>query len=359
MDDIAPMTNLRHGARRRRCLRPEPLLFRVMPVLVLLCGTAGCSVFRIGALPSPSLGTEYVGLDDLGKHGSITEGHGIAYTSKAGHIDIDHVRSSADWTRDIAEKSLKAIRIGRTCYEFRTDQTLFKVSIQYPEGWNAQSRVDEATRSIVNHDAARFAYYVATWHEIATWYGWRSTFFFPEDPSAFSWEDNVSNALGCQIGLVSLEDHEHRFNDAVTKNLNATLRQLDIRDKATALRAAEMVRGKWFTGGKSRLSLADMTRRHFDIGLENGVVTPWLSPLPEFAGSAPTPIPVPQAEEVAEGFHMQISLKPEFGGRRKILKIVHPCDDGEWILPAEHFQTIVDRIRTEAAQRYGPDVGKP
>ena len=61
------------------------------------------------------------------------------------------------------------------------------------------------------------------WHEIATWFGYKMTGFYPEFGSAFSWEDMYSNLLGCHVGYLALYDNEHSFDRAVTVAAEAEL----------------------------------------------------------------------------------------------------------------------------------------
>ncbi len=326
----------------------------------LLFITTGCSVFRIGALPTPTLGTFYVGLDDLGRHGSVTEGHGIAYTGKAGHIDVDHVRISADWTRRISDKSVAAIMSGHTRYEFMSDWTLYRIDIEYLDGWASVADKEKIARTVAIDSAATFAFYIGTWHEIATWYGWSSTGIYSEDPSSFSWEDNVSNVVGCQIGRMSLLDNDGSFNDAVTKNFADTMRQLDIKDSRTARKAAEAMCGKWYAIDACGLGSVDMRKRNFDLGLDTGYVTPWLVPMPGCDNVKPEQIPLPEADDgPRHRIRISMSIRPEFFERRRILKAIYPNNDGEWIMPKEHYRPIMEQIRKDAVERYGPDVANP
>ncbi|TOM58444.1 hypothetical protein CGH73_26665, partial [Vibrio parahaemolyticus] len=49
--------------------------------------------------------------------------------------------------------------------------------------------------------AAKLAFQLAVWHEIAQWYGYQSVPGFSEGISAFSPEDLYSNLLGARLAM--------------------------------------------------------------------------------------------------------------------------------------------------------------
>ncbi|MCH7681703.1 hypothetical protein IID10_20445, partial [candidate division KSB1 bacterium] len=51
------------------------------------------------------------------------------------------------------------------------------------------------------------------------------------------------------------------------------LQKLHCQSKKTARRASDMVRGRWFSGD---IPVVVMKARNFDIGLDDGAVTPWI-----------------------------------------------------------------------------------
>ena len=50
------------------------------------------------------------------------------------------------------------------------------------------------------------AYTMVTWHEILTWFGYKSVGIVPEYHSSFSWEDTYSNLLGTVLAARALRD---------------------------------------------------------------------------------------------------------------------------------------------------------
>ena len=69
---------------------------------------------------------------------------------------------------------------------------------------------------------------MTTWHEMVTWFGYKSTGFITEEPSAFSWEDIYSNLIGIRIGAQAVEDKEHNYDTAVTLLIKKELENLQI-----------------------------------------------------------------------------------------------------------------------------------
>jgi len=198
-----------------------------------------------------------------------------------------------------------------------------------------------------------FGYTAGTWHEILTWFGYKSKGIFPEFPSAFSWEDIFSNLLGSDIAAEALRDSEHTYDDAVTYILNKKLEELDVQSAEVARYAAEKVRGIWFSGEVP--PFVNMKGRNFDIGLDDGFVTPWtVSSICQCQGQKAQPYPVPKLDFLRKyGFSMKFEIAPHVWEGRKILKIV--CHDGKSerrrIEPVKDFAPIINEIRQEAQKK--------
>jgi hypothetical protein len=230
-----------------------------------------------------------------------------------------------------------------------------------------------------------FAYHASTWHEIATWFGYKSSGFISEFGSAFSWEDTFSNLLGCHIGYMALYDDEHSFNKAVTLAMNAELQNLHVQSQKTARRASDIVRGQWFSGD---MPVVVMKARNFDIGLDDGAVTPWIvrglgecqNPrahaysVPDLAflvtpwivrdlGECQNPrahaYSVPNLAFLDEyGFSVKFEIEPKIWEKNKIFSIVYPNGEKKKRFePATQFAVVMDYIRKEAARQYGAGAG--
>jgi len=237
----------------------------------------------------------------------------------------------------------------------KSETYLMETALAYPNTWQKLSQKDKDT--IVFDVAVRlgqyFGYTAGTWHEILTWFGYKSKGIFPEFPSAFSWEDIFSNLLGSDIAAEALRDSEHTYDDAVTYILNKKLEELDVQSAEVARYAAEKVRGIWFSGEVP--PFVNMKGRNFDIGLDDGFVTPWtVSSICQCQGQKAQPYPVPKLDFLRKyGFSMKFEIAPHVWEGRKILKIV--CHDGKSerrrIEPVKDFAPIINEIRQEAQKK--------
>lgn len=350
-------------------------LLAVTYLSLLLLGAIGCQDggfngqprTRMGFYASSTLGTNFLDPEHLGQHGyrySLSEKNGIAYTCKAGHIDIAHLRKSVDWTAFLAAKTFEHLMKDEVKFSFKLrEPSRHFVQLTYPENWKDLSEND---KEHIAHDISirlgqYFAYITATWHEILTWFGYKYTGIYSEFPSAFSWEDTFSNLLGTHIGVLALQDSEHTFNEAVTLALDRELEKLDVQPSRTARRAAKKVRGLWFSG--DLLFFIDMKRRNFDIGLTDGFVTPWLVPsLCECEGAEAQPYPVPNLDFLSEyGFSAKFEIEPREWEKDNVLNVVYPDrkERKKRLEPVIHFAPIMDYIKEDAVKKYGSDVGMP
>jgi hypothetical protein len=106
-------------------------------------------------------------------------------------------------------------------------------------------------------------------------------------------------------------------------------------------------------------------KRHFDIGLKDGYITPWIvTCLSDFALStaAPASIPLPNMEPLDRyGFEFDLEIEPREFEKNKILRIVYPDRKTakKRINPDRHFKPIMDAIIKAATARYGSDVQRP
>ncbi len=308
------------------------------------------------------MGVRYPDPFALGDHSyrfSVSERNGIVYTCRGGHIDITHLRKIADWTAYLASELQETLLEGRTAFSFRMwESSRYHVQIAYPAAWEDLIGVhrETAAHEVAIELAQYLAFNCGTWHEILTWFGYRGIGIWPEYQSAFSWEDNYSNLLGCRLGAAALRDPNHDFETAMTALLRDELQALGVQPNPMAYRAAEAVRGWWF---HSVLWTCKIVKRHFDVGLDDGYVTPWQIPgLAECEGAAPQEYPAPTlAATQDQGFSIRFEIEPREWERGKILRIVQgDTDRNRRIEPARHFDPIIEYIRGQAVARYGPQV---
>ena len=103
-------------------------------------------------------------------------------------------------------------------------------------------------------------------------------------------------------------------------------------------------------------------KRHFDVGLTDGYITPWIvTSLSNFGLSTamPASIPLPNMEPLSRyGFKYTLEIEPREFEKNKILRIVYPNRKTakKRITPDIHFKLIMDAIIANATKRYGSDV---
>ncbi len=316
---------------------------------------------QLGTLPSPTMWTNYLDPNHLGVHRyrfNLTEKNGIVYTCKAGHIDIYHVREAADWTAFLTAKTFKHLNNNDAEFSFKLKEgAICFIRLSYPQMWEDMSPTgkENIAYNISIGLGQYFAYTAETWHEIVTWYGYKSGGIYPEFPSAFSWEDNFSNLLGSYIGVLGLVDTEHAYDEAVTIALNKELEKLGVQPAALARRAVEHMKGLWFSG--SPLGPEYMKKRNFDIGIDDGFVTPSIVPdICECEGIKAQPYRVPTLDCLSKyGFSMKFEIEPREWEKNRILCIIFPDKEarGKRIEPVKDFAGIMSHIMKEAEKKYG------
>jgi len=347
-------------------------LFAVTFLLLFLLVTIGCQLDgtprpRLGCYPTSTTGTRFLNPEDLGPHGyqfNLSEKDGIVYTCKAGHIDVTHLRIAADWTAYLTAKSFECLMKSDAWFSFKlkADHSMCFAQITYPENWQDLPQQDK--EQIAHELSLKLGQYLAftatTWHEILTWFGYKCLGIFPEFPSAFSWEDSFSNLLGTHIAAEALRDSEHKFDEAMTLAISQELEKLGARSWHTARRAAENTRGKWFVSYP--LYLVNMKKRNFDIGMDDGYVTPTIVPrVAECERVQAQSYPVPNLDFLTEyRFCVKLEIEPREWEKDKILSIVYPgakTRKGR-LEPVAHFARIMNYIEEDAVRRYGYDVGE-
>jgi len=321
---------------------------------------------RIACYATSTIGTTFLNPELLGSHGyrhGWSERNGIVYTSKAGHIDIAHVRKTTDWTAFLAAKIFEQLKNDETEFSFKLyEPSLYFVQLSYPQYWQylSQEQKERTAYNISIRLGQHFTYTASVWHEILTWFGYKGAAVYPEFASAFSWEDMFSNVLGTHIAVLAARDAEHGFSKAVTLALDRELEVLEAQSKNAARRAAEAVRGKWFSGD---LLFVDMKKRNFDIGLDDGYITPWIVPSVSGRDKAEAQLyPIPNLDFLSDyGFSLKLEIEPREWEKDNILKAVYPNGNHrkKRLEPAIHFARLMEYIVQDAVTKYGPKVSSP
>ena len=312
------------------------------------CTFSGAPRVRLGSYATSTPGTHFLDTNSLGRHSYssfLFEHNGIVYTCRGGHVDIAHVRIGADNVRCLYYKVRKNLIKNNSTIRFKlnVEPSTYFVKLEYPAYWktlpnNEKRRMaDELALEMSQY----FTFTMTTWHEVLTWFGYKCMAFLPEQPSAFSWEDIYSNLVGIRIGAQALRDEDHSYNVAVTIAIKKELQDLQVQSHRTARNASEKMRGIWFDG----LVLVDMRERNFDIGLDDGFVTPTLVP-GVCENAQPKSYPVPTLDKFNEyGFTMDLEVEPKEFERGKVLRIIYPNGQGKRIKPAKHIPVVLDYIK--------------
>jgi len=325
-------------------------------------GLTGCGYGqprrRLGCYATSTPGTRFISSDRLGTHSygfNPFEKNGIIYACKGGHIDIAHLRIAADNTKYISKKIYKGMLKNKTDFSFSliADRSSHIVKLSYPDNWQ-QIDKEPVAREVSLQLGQYLAFAATTWHEMLTWFGYHTMVFIPEYASAFSWEDVYSNLLGTSIAAKAIRDTDHKYNKAMALALNQELEKLGGRSGRIAKKAAEMVRGEWFTGNL----IVSMKKRNLDIGIDDGFVTPMI--VPGICSEArPESYPVPSHDVSRYGFSMEYHIAPREFEKGKILRIVHKNRRRKIITPDIHYAPIMAHIANIAIERYGPYVATP
>jgi hypothetical protein len=282
---------------------------------------------------------------------------GTLYTARAGFLDLAHLRIAIDYTRFCAVEVQRAVGAGKTEWSLAgPNGSVFHLRLNYPHYWDslpdAQRRHLEDELSI--RCGARVAYLMLTWHEVASWFGYRTVFFVDESQSAFTYDDSMAHLVGARVAARALHDRLRPFDEAATVALQAELRELVAVTPEQTRYAVEAVRGKWWAEGEP-------LKRQTDVGLTTGVIQPWLAPdLPFARGVKPRPFALPNLDDLL-GPHgrafCEVSIEPrlrEVARARAALPDQPARFDGSRDLPA-----LVGIVASEMRQKYGPEAVGP
>lgn len=333
--------------------------------LVILA--SGCNISaprpRMGTLPTPPPGPRFVDPYNLGRHSyyfNPFEKNGIVYTCKAGHIDITHLRWSADNTKYLTKKTRETLMKNKKgfSYNLAWEPSTHLVKFTYPENWRNMEKKDK--EKIANEIAFEVGPYLAynstLWHEIITWFGTNFATIEPEFNSAFSWEDVFSNLLGIRLAVHAIRS-EYGYDKAMEIAINEELEKLGVQSKSIAIYASEKMRGIWYVG----LFLVDTKKRNIDIGLD-GYVTSILVPgINECNNAEPASYPVPNIDILDKyAFSLNYEIKPNVWEAGKIFRVVNdpgnPKNRITRISPERHYPKIIEHIKKQAVEKYGYDI---
>lgn len=342
----------------------KTLLFAI-PALFLMTGCRANPAprLRIGAYFGPVFRTVFPEYSHLGKHcrrNGLRETNGLVYTCKGGFIDIGHLREAADRTAYIAGIVRQNLGEENTFFTFKViDPSEYQIKIVYPEDWDDLSKKEkkEITQDISIRLGQYFAHTSMIWHEVITWFGYSTTAVFSEHISSFSCEDSYSDVLGTQLGMIALTYPEKMFNEIMTMLIEDEFERLGIQESDVARQAVQEIEGKWYKDG--HYFFTKVNKRNFDIGQDDSIITPWL--VPEICSSTnPEACSIPNLNCLAEyGFSMELEIIPNIMEKNIIFAIISEDSSVNHIRPDVHFPIIMEYIRGDAYEKYGPNVEIP
>jgi hypothetical protein len=338
----------------------------LVTLLVVGCSSRGEPRVRIGSIPFPGAFTLYATADPaaLGEHryeewwerGPEEVPRGIMYTRRAGFVDLAHVRETMDWTRYGHDRALEAICKGEGAVSVRWEETRFEVAVTYPAWWCDLGC--EERRAVAEEWAVRIgqrlAVVVDTWHEIATWYGQESVPPISEKPSAFTWDDACSHAVGALAGGRALRSGVKDWDDAATAALSATLADLGVMPRGTETEVIETMKGRWWYDGLAH-------RRDLDTGLGTGWKRPWLVPSVDPGLEGPAQIPVATFTDVL-GHDLSACTSVRVIPPRWLLRATTGERDargGRALRDPEDLLAIIERVRADVHREFGPEGDQP
>lgn len=318
----------------------------LLTAIVLMGGCRGPDEprLRFGAFFGSPIGMDFANPDKLGEHSygfTLNETNGMLYTCKAGFIDLAHVREAADRTAYLQRLSYRAIIRRKEKFSFSMiEPSTYWVNLSYPADWESRSpREQERIARKVSIDLSQYlAHTSLIWHEIVTWYGFATAGIFPDTISAFSWEDPYSDVMGVRLAGKALREEKRDYDEVMTELLSQRLEELDVQPARTARKAAEKIKGKWYDGGF--YFFVDMKRRNLDVGLDDGLITPWLVPgiCPD---AEPQPYAAPRDEPLPElGFSFDVEIEPNVMEKKEIYQAIG-LPEKHKLEPQVDFPTLI------------------
>ncbi|MBN1456829.1 MAG: DUF4056 domain-containing protein [Sedimentisphaerales bacterium] len=309
---------------------------------------------RIGSVPTPGIWTKFPNPYYIGKHGygySPSERSGIVYTCKGGHLDLVHLRLSADRTAYLTAMCYDNMMNLQGEFTFKfAEPSIYTVDLIYPAGWE-ELRANEKER--LAHDAAietgqYLSYAAGIWHEMVTWYGYKWTGVYNEKRSAFSWEDVYSNLLGTHLAAKALKEFPVPYEYSITKLLNAELVSLDVQPARVAKRTSFKPDSKT---SLEELLFVDNIARNFDIGIDDGFVSPLVLTSGSWCQSVDMiSYPIPKLNTSESGIFVRVRIEPHEWEKTSMLEAAYQDINTEnrYIEPEIHFSAIMSDIVEQA-----------
>jgi hypothetical protein len=308
---------------------------------LLISGCGG----RMGHTPDRA----FVNPETLGTHKAFSEGQGMLYTLRGGHIDLAHVRGPADQAKKAYERAYSCVVGGRRSFTVKPawERITNKVEFRYPANWEKMPKAERQriAREIALKVAPLVGYNSGLYHEMLTWKGAKFFLIEPEFKSSFSWEDLYCNIMGAWIATEAVKAGGN-FNDTFTRLLNEELRRLQVVPKDKAKEITESVRGKWYTSGA-------LIKRNMDSYLDDDV-SPCI--VPGYTSAPPITYPLPNLDGIDQyGITVTYTVNSFFLENETLKRIAGTRDT---LQPLKDFEPIMRNIQREGVEKYRLDVHK-
>ena len=316
------------------------------------CESTSLGLTQIGGLPRPGLFTSF-SLPDTANLTPSREPaadrrpfpkRGIVYTRRAGFIDLAHVFNTAVLENEATKTIEAALRENRKVIQLREfDRSRVTLTL---EGASPDS--EQGIRAEARAAGACVLYDLMTWHEIITWFGYKSTYVWTEKPSAFTYEDTVSNLVGVDVfERIPGEATPSKLGDALRDELN----DLGLVDKRLAARAVHSVKGTWWGPWL-------YTRRMIDIGQNGAPINPWLVPGTSKDGLHDERGPVAFTDPCTEmPAAYSVRIVPSYWTIHQLRRSAPATPRA--IDPSKDFGPLIDVIVTQVKQQLGADATSP
>ena len=321
-------------------MKPKFMMLSILSCLIM----SGCGG-RMGHTPDRA----FVNPNTIGSHKGLSEGTGMLYTLRGGHIDLAHVRGPADQTKQAYDRSYACIVHGRRSFTVQPawERITNKVTFEYPADWKQRplDQRQEAARAISLKVAPVVGYNSSLYHEMLTWKGAKFFLIEPEFKSSFSWEDLYSNIMGTWVAVAAIETGGP-FNAEFTRLLNAELKRLEVVSKRQAQKITKTVHGKWYTA-------ASLMKKNMDSYIDDDV-SPCI--VPGFTDKEPITYPLPNLDGIDRyGIKVKYTVNSFFLENETLKRIAGTKSDLE---PLKDFKPIMENCQKEGVEKYGLDVHK-
>lgn len=303
--------------------------------IIRTCCSFGADL-RVTAIPIKKV-THITSLEQLGPHqylGGPREGkNGIIYTRRGGFIDLGHLRDQADWTAYLYALILQSQAKGELVQKLGHEGGIKMLRLTIPP------QLDSADARLL---AARIAYDLSVWHEIATWFGASYVPLVTERYSSFSIEDAYSNLLGAILGMEALQS-DLPYEQAMTRLLAETMAQLQaVPTAAGTYQAMETVHNIWWTREKKLPSGKILLERQLQVYAD---LKPMLVPGMAEAGAKGRTLSVPETTRSGQPLSelYELIIRPNY---KFPLKEIFPGESRTFITQKD-FAVLLRQVEKE------------